>query len=36
MLHLVGFDHDSPEAEREMFELQDIFLAEFRAQSEET
>ncbi|MEY3028940.1 MAG: hypothetical protein RL198_337 [Actinomycetota bacterium] len=36
MLHLVGFDHDSPEAEREMFELQDIFLAEFRAKSEET
>ena len=34
MLHLVGFDHDEPAAEREMFELQDSLLNQFRSQSE--
>jgi probable rRNA maturation factor len=34
MLHLVGFDHDEPEAEREMFDLQDRLLSEFRLQPE--
>jgi len=30
MLHLVGFDHDEPDAEREMFELQERLVMQFR------
>lgn len=34
LLHLVGFDHDEPTAEREMFDLQERLLIQFRGETE--